>query len=574
MLSAQDLKKRLNRIDAKGYKAYKDLQGGYDLGNWTLHIDHVQSDPFAPPSKLRVVVREQRTKFPAEFLVNPVRRTAAEDFLTRRFSQWAGQVASEHRQRGKGERVGIDGCGQEILLRTSMMLREGHVEARCTVGLPARGRTILGRRAEAILLQDLPRIVEQALIWDNTDQDSMRRHVECCEDQAFLRQSLQERGLVAFIANGSLLPRQSGISDRPLNKGHAIPFVSPSELEVSFDLPHAGEVRGMGIPEGVTLVVGGGYHGKSTLLRAMERGIYNHIPGDGREGVVTVDSAVKVRAEDGRSVTGVDIHPFVSQLPFAGRTDSFSSDNASGSTSQAANIMEALEAGAGLLLVDEDTSATNFMIRDTRMQHLVPKAFEPITPFVDRVRELHQAFGVSTVLVLGGSGDYIDVADTVIMLREYQTLDVTARAREVASMVCQERHREALVPMSRPSERLPHPSSFAAGPRDRIKAAGLRSLRIGRTDVDLSLVEQLVDPSQTRALAEVFRLLGRDGALERVSLPEVADRILDEIGAQGLDWLSPFQGQHPGELALPRKQEICAAINRWRKLVLEGASSP
>jgi len=569
MFSKQDLHKKLNRIDGKGYKAYKDLQGKYDLGDWALHIDHVQSDPFAPPSKLRIFVPAQRSGFPADFLSNPVRRAAAEDFLTRQVRRCAREVGFEQGQRAKSEQVSIDRCGQEILLRTAMVLSEDGVEARCAVSLPARGRTVLGRRAEAILLQDVPRIVEQALTWVQTAQGVMREHVRCCEDQAVLRQNLAEQGLVAFVGNGSLLPRESGVSDRPLRSGQVVPFASPPELEVAFDLPHAGKVRGMGIPQGVTLVVGGGYHGKSTLLRALQRGVYNHVPGDGREWVVTMDSAVKIRAEDGRSVSGVDIHPFVSDLPFGGRTDSFSSDNASGSTSQAANIMEALEAGSGLLLVDEDTSATNFMIRDTRMQHLVPKTFEPITPFVDRVRELHQRFEVSTVLVLGGSGDYIDVADTVIMLRDYQAMDVTARAREVANEHRLERNREALEPMARARERIPHHGSFQSGPRDKIRAPNLNTVQIGRVNVDLSLVEQLVDQSQTRSLAEVFRLLGQDVFQGGLSLPELADRILEQIQSQGLDSLSRFQGQHPGELALPRKQEMCAAINRWRKLVLE-----
>ena len=101
----------------------------------------------------------------------------------------------------------------------------------------------------------------------------------------------------------------------------------------------------MGIRKGITLIVGGGYHGKSTLLKALEAGVYNHIAGDGREFVITDDTAFKLRAEDGRSITGVDISPFIKNLPNKKDTVHFSTEDASGSTSQAANLMEALESG-------------------------------------------------------------------------------------------------------------------------------------------------------------------------------------------------------------------------------------
>ncbi|MDZ7759745.1 MAG: ABC-ATPase domain-containing protein [Desulfovermiculus sp.] len=351
MHTADDLASILRRIDGKGYKAYRDIQGEYDLGTCIVQIDYVQSDPFAPPSRLRVTVSQERAAIPEELFASPVRKAAAEDFLTRSFARAIGKFHQAARGTGKAPVLGIDRPGQEILPRTSMQMDEAKVQARFVLGLPARGRTILGRQAEDLLLKTVPRLAQDALVASNLDLVAMGRHVEICEDQEFLRQALTGRGLAAFVGNGAVLPRESGISDRPLGFEQAVPFASPQGMQVQFQLPNQGLVSGMGIPQGVTLIVGGGYHGKSTLLQALERSVYNHVPEDGRELVVIDGSAVKIRAEDGRSVAGVDIEPFISQLPMGRETSAFSSDNASGSTSQAANIMEALEAGSSLLLV-------------------------------------------------------------------------------------------------------------------------------------------------------------------------------------------------------------------------------
>jgi len=447
-----------------------------------------------------------------------------------------------------------------------MRVDADRVEARITVGLPAKGRSILGRKAEQILLRDLPEMVDSSLILKNLERERLWQHIQICEDQEVLRGELAERGLVAFVGNEAILPRKSGISDEPMPRGKAIPFVAPSEQEVSVELPHSGTVTGMGVPQGVTLVVGGGYHGKSTLLKALERGVYNHVPGDGREYVVCEQSAVKIRAEDGRCVTDVNIEPFISDLPFGEDTSRFSSDNASGSTSQAANIMEALEAESRLLLLDEDTSATNFMIRDGRMQHLVAKEDEPITPFIDRVRELSSEMGVSTILVLGGSGDYFELADTVLMLKEYRPYDVTARAGELAEMYVTQRRTEIKEPLEGVIPRVPLRKSFQLGERDKIKTKGLTTVLVGRAAIDLAQVEQLVDESQTRSIAAMFKKLGEEAANGERSLSETVDALLEAIREEGLDVLSGFRGKHPGYMALPRKQELCAAVNRYRRL--------
>lgn len=560
-----DLESILPRIDGRGYKAYKDIEGSYLFSNFTLHIDHVQGDPFAAPSRLRASVPEETAGFPPELYATPAANRALCDFLSRRMAVRCGE-RSRRRGSGKSGAISIDTPGQEVLERTSVNVSDAHVEARISVGLPAAGRRILGREAAAILLEDLPGAVSAALAYSALDTEKLREHIEVVEDQVHLREKLRDSGLVAFVADGSILPRRSGVDQRPMGEG-AVVFRSPESLRREFELPNAGRITGMGVPEGVTLIVGGGYHGKSTLLSAIELGVYDHLPGDGRDRVVTVCDAVKIRAEDGRSIRGVDISPFISDLPYGKSTRDFSTDDASGSTSQAANISEALESGASVLLIDEDTSATNFMIRDHRMQELVAKEREPITPFIDKIRQMHDELGVSTALVVGGIGDYFDVADTVIMMDSYVPFDVTARARSIASEHPADRTPEGGESFGHIAPRAPVRESLdpRRGRRpEKVDAKGLTTILFGGATLDLSALEQLVSASQTRAIGDSLLMMKRfmDG---RRTVSEILDLVEGELDAQGLDALSP---RKLGAYARPRRHELAAALNRLRTLVV------
>jgi len=418
-------------------------------------------------------------------------------------------------------------------------------------------------------LRELPKIVRDTLYAKNLDLSAAEEHVLLAEDQEFIRNQLKERGLIAFIGEGSILPRRSGVSELPMTEGKVVPFQTPPSLKITFDTPNHGPIEGMGIPEGVTLIVGGGYHGKSTLLRAIERGVYKHILGDGREWVITIEDAVKIRAEDGRRIEKVDISPFINNLPYGQDTTVFSTENASGSTSQAANIMEVLEIGARLLLLDEDTSATNFMIRDVRMQKLVAKEKEPITPFIDKVRQLYESYGVSSILVVGGSGDYFDVADNVIMMEEYIPRDVTLKAKEIASEFKTLREKEGGEQFGRIAKRIPLRSSFNPykGKKVKVDAKGLHTIIFGRSTIDLSAVEQLVDVSQTRAIADaIYYALKKQYIDDATCILDIIKKVEDDIDAKGIDIISPFYGQHPGDYARPRKYEVASAINRLRTL--------
>ncbi|MGD1899434.1 MAG: P-loop domain-containing protein [Phormidesmis sp.] len=415
------------------------------------------------------------------------------------------------------------------------------------------------------------------------DSAAVKRQIHTLEDSEALRKQLDERGLVAFIGKNACLPRRSGIDERPLVSDADL-FVPPDDEPdnesnnkiVELETPHSGRLQGLGIPAGVTLIVGGGYHGKSTLLKAIEQGIYNHVPGDGREQVVAHPDTVKLRAEDGRCVTRVDISPAINHLPRGRNSRQFSTENASGSTSQAAGLIEAIEAGAKVLLIDEDTAATNFMIRDRNMQALIAKDKEPITPFVDKVRQLYDDHGVSTILVMGGCGDYFAVTDTVIAMEDYQPRIVTAQAKAIAQANLSQRQLEGGKYFGSITARTVLPGSLPE-PKDnrslKIKARK-DSLMLGCEMIDLRAIEQIVEPHQVRAIAQAIVYADRyyvDGVR---SLSKVLDCVMNDIESSGLDVLaeesSTFGQRLFGDWATFRRFELAAAINRLRTLNVKG----
>ena len=561
--TAADLDSVLRRLEGRGYKALKEITGAWDFGDFTLSIDHVQGDPFAEPSRMRVRIESGVARLePSAYATEP-RRWGTAGYLARRFADRALK-ASKPIGTGKGGQIRMAPQGQVVLRQTALQVTpDGALEARFTVGLPAHGRRIAGRAAAELLVERVGSLLRDAVIAPH-DDDAIEVAAATNEDADALRAQLSDHGLVAFVADGSALPRRSGVDDRPLEGADVVAFHAPESLAVTLHAPNAGAVPGMGVREGVTLIVGGGFHGKSTLLRAVQAGIHNHPPGDGRERVVTRRDAVKVRAEDGRSVVAVDISGFIDGLPYGRDTTEFTTENASGSTSQAAAIVEALEVGATLLLIDEDTSATNFMIRDRRMQELVPGAEEPITPFVDRVRQLSDEHGVSAVIVIGGSGDYLDVADAVIRMNEYRAIDATAAATETAARLPTGRIVEADGGFSRPPPRRIDPSSIQPRRGKRasyVRVPDDRTLQLGREVIDLVAVEQLELRAQTRAIGlALARLASRDLQAD-IPLAEALDALEHAIFDGGLDILDE---RRSGDLAEFRRYELAAALNRLR----------
>ena len=567
MQTSTDLKNLLSRIDRRGYPAYKDTKGAYQFPSYVLSIDHVQGDPFAAPSKLSVRIGGREAGFPPELYRSPCRRIALEDELVRRFGAQAGGASFRAKGSGKSGLIAISRCSQEVLERTACHLdsNTGDILLRLEVGFPANGRTINARELEKILFELLPRCVESSLLYRNLDAKRLRAVADLAEDQQYIREMLPKLGLCAFVADGSILPRASGVSPLPMKGG--IPFRSPEELRVTLELPHRGKLTGMGVKKGVTLIVGGGYHGKSTLLEALELGVYNHIAGDGREYVITDNTAVKIRAEDGRSIRQTDISMFINDLPNGKDTVHFTTEDASGSTSQAANVVESIEAGASLLLIDEDTSATNFMVRDELMQRVIHREMEPITPFIDRIRELYDLYGISTVLVAGSSGAYFHIADHIIQMDRYLPHEITALAKREAEAF--PLRPTPLEPAGAPDfDRRPKASpEFRGGERVKLKSLGRDGVSLNRESIDLRHLEQLADGEQTAALGYCVVYAQRHLLDGRRTLREVVDELEALLERQGLAALCESRGGVPF-LARPRRQEIFACFDRYRGLKL------
>ena len=567
MKTADDLRQLLYSIDRKGYPAYKSTKGSYRFGKYVLVIDHVQGDPFAAPSKLHIEVAGKMAGFPDRLYDKKHKRIALQDFLTRCFEKQTAEYSFQAKGSGKSGILSVTRCGQEILERSACTVNpaNGDVTVRFEAGFPANGRTINARELMKILFDFLPECVENALLYKNTDRARAEKVMELSEDREYIRSRLKEMGLVAFVANGSVLPRESGVSQRPM-KG-AVKFISPESMEVSMNLPYKGKIAGMGIKKGITLIVGGGYHGKSTLLKALEMGVYPHIAGDGREYVVTEDSAVKLRAEDGRSIKRTDISMFINDLPNGKDTRAFSTEDASGSTSQAANVVEAMEAGATTFFIDEDTSATNFMVRDELMQQVIHRNMEPITPFIERMRDLYELQGISTVLVAGSSGAYFQVSDTILQMDRYIPKEITARAKEAAA---------AYPSHGLPKERVKKPS-FERRPRRnpgivhkgriKIKTMGKDGVQLNHETVDLRYVEQLADYEQLTCLGYMLKHMEEEMLDGKRTVQEIVEGLLGEMEKKGFEAVSDG-GYLSGNLALPRRQEIYACVNRYRGLKL------
>ena len=577
MNTAEELKSAILKMDHRSYPAYKSLAGSWRFPEYILNIDHVQGDPFASPSSLSVRIDGKRAGFPAAFLETQARRRALEDALVRRFQRETGRLTERAKGSGKSGLIESSRPGQEVLERTACRVKTpgGEILFRFYVGFPAFGRSIAAGELVSILFEMLPKIIHAALFFHQEEAAAFQRLLFLTDDQQALRQFLKERGLAAFVADGAVLPRESGISQRPMKD--AVKFRSPDSLRVTAKLPHAGDVSGMGIPRGVTLIVGGGYHGKSTLLEALQRGVYDHIAGDGREFVVADETAVKLRAEDGRSIRNTDISLFIDHLPGGKRGAGFTTENASGSTSQAANTIEAIEAGSRLFLIDEDTCATNFMIRDALMEKVVRREQEPITPFLNRIRPLYEEAGISVILVAGSSGLFFEKADLVIQMDNYLPFDITERAKDAAREAAaggaaadgtaadHTAVREMLPPLP-DFHRCPKGERQRDGERRRkIKVTGIDEFLLDRESVRLGQVEQLADREQTAALGYALLYLEEKVFDGRTTLREAVEKLRELLEKEGMEALSGG-GRTVPSLAMPRVQEIFACVSRYRGL--------
>ena len=542
----------LKRIDGKGYKAYKELERKEFLfEDIKIRVSHVQGDPFATPSVMEI---SAENKFSRGFFDKKHKKIALEDFLIRSAYKKANNLSQKSGTGHSGEIV-IPKPSQEVLERSMLTIYKDRIVLRVFAGLPAFGRKIAGDNAIK-LFKNLFTLGKETLYPRNYEEKELSEVITLSDEQAFIRKEMKNRGIVAFIANGSVLPRRSGISDLPMQKG-AVPFRSPKSMEVSFELPDGKNITGMGIKKGITLIAGGGYHGKTTLLKAIQRGIYDHIKGDGREFVFTDKTAIKIRTEDGRSVKNADIFNFIRNIPGKTDTHNFSTENTSGSTSMASALFEAMETGSKLILIDEDTSATNFMIRDARMQKLVQK--EPIIPLIDRLRELFEKFGISSILVIGGAGDYLDVCDRVIVMENYIPLEKTEYAKMIAQEMPSGRNNSKIPQMEEIKIRILDTDSIQ---REKVKTHGKETLRIGKEFINTAFVEEFAEEGQLKTVGLAITNIIANSAKRK--FPEITAKTEKILSEKGINIL--FNGFIKPGFSMVRKFEIASVLNRMRNV--------
>ncbi|MCX4304934.1 MAG: ABC-ATPase domain-containing protein [Acetatifactor sp.] len=573
MKTAAELQTLLRQIDHKGYPAYKDTRGKYQFQQYILSIDHVQGDPFAAPSKVSLIVPGRVAGFDRACYESRVRKIAFQDYLLRRMAAKIRDYSFKAKGSGKSGLLSVSHPGQEILERSACTVNTGtgDLTVRMEIGFPANGRTINSGELAKILFDFLPVCVRQTLLASSCPKDGLEKVLFLADDQQFIREELKKKDLVAFVANGAVLPRKSGVSPLPMKE--AVAFVSPASMEVTLKLPHLGELKGMGLKKGVTLIVGGGYHGKSTLLEALELGVYNHISGDGREYVITDDTAMKLRAEDGRSIQKTDISMFIRNLPNGRDTKAFYTEDASGSTSQAANTVEAMEAGSEVFLIDEDTSATNFMIRDELMQRVVSREVEPIIPFIDRVRELYEDYGISTILVAGSCGSYFHKADCILQMNKYRPMEITELAQKEAESFPYTLGAAPKAEKPDFTRVVKRDAAFAKDDRIKLRTDGVDGFSVNREEVDLRYVEQLVDAEQLTALAHMLKYMKLHDFDGKRTLGQAVEVVYQRMETKGFgafcgsDRGEGDGGAVPGNLAIPRRQELYAALNRCRELI-------
>ena len=536
----------LSRIDGRGYKAYRDLLGASEVvRGLRVRVARVQGDPFAPPS---VAVVESGVELPVWARCCPV---AVADYLYRRLYRALGR-RSERLGEGRSGFLGVPRPGPVMLRRSGVELApSGRLVARVWVGLPSRRRRVLADAAGELLLRRVPAAVEEAL--RGLRDPGLRAHVSAWRLQEELRAALPRLGLVAFVGDGSVLPRRCGGCEEPLPG--AVPFESPPGMRVVVETSE-GSVSGMGVARGATVVAGTAFHGKTTLLEAVQYGIYNHVPGDGRERVVSLRSAVKIRAEDGRSVSCVDISTFVHDVPGGLDTSCFSTRDASGATSMAAAIQEAVEAGAELLLVDEDTSATNLLFYDERARVLIRR--KTVTTVSEQAASM-AGKGVSLVVVSSGSVPLIASADRVVVMEDYRARDATGEARSLA-----ERYRPPQAEYRPPPPRRLSPPRLS---KPKLQGTWLTDRGL-EGPLDLGFNEQLVEEGQYRLLvALAARAWSLAGGRTGREVAERVDTLLAREGFRGL------LGSEPGPgYSEVRGLDYVAVLNRLPGLRAEKAA--
>ena len=558
------LYQKIRTLNGKNYGLYKSLADKpWDFGDFALEFLHVQGDPYAPASRVVIKANLSMLGYAGEWGGEFERRLALSDFLHRKLSRLVKEKYPE-----KDAAIVFDTAGPEMLVRNSLWIDNGELRACLQVRLPGDGRKIQAEAAAEILTMVLPDLVSAGLYYSKSDEPELQQYYRVLAERKEILSQLAARGLCAFVPDGAVLPRASGLSELPLEG--AVAFTAPEQMAVTLNVCGR-DIRGMGIPKGITVITGGAFHGKSTLLQALTRAVYPHIPGDGREGIVIDESALRVGVEDGRSVRGTDLSMFVRDLPGGVSTKDFNTLSASGSTSEAANLLEAMEAGAQTFLIDEDSSAVNFLIRDIRVRKLLGDDREPLIPLTDRIKEI-SAQGYSFILVAGACGDYLDLADNIVIMANYKAecaKNVIARSDEVAtkqSIVAQ----RAFAAYMQPLQKSVRPTSQVER-QVKVKLSGDTLLQIGFLVSDTSRLNTLVDKQQRLGAGFVLLNLLQNAASnsESSDASNAGDSVAVTIQKlhekiQNVGFRNLPQGMSR-EMSLPRVVDIACVAFRLRE---------
>lgn len=561
MLTPDDLMKKLRALEQAPAQEYARIVGTYDFDDFLLTFEQVPDRPERYPARVRVTVPRDSAKFPKDVFTPKSREIAARDYIARLFASQAPRFSIS--QPGiRGGAISIETPVREVLELSAVVVGDNSIEARFTVELPVQRGRISCQAARELLMKKVPALVRNCLMFPNVDGEKLADWIETVEDAEYLRGALVDRGLVAFVADSSILPRRTSLTGKGI-----VPFNSPDGLAVTLDLPNRGSIRGMGIPKGITLITGGVSHGKTTLLRAIELGVFNHHHGDGREFVVTVPDAVGIRVEEGRRIEQVDISPIIGTIAANIDTKKFSSRSAPPAASLAANLMEALEIGTSLLLFDDENITANMVGNDGLMQKLVPPGDSAAYGLVDILPRLRDEHGISSIMV-GGSGDFFAVADTVITMKDFVCRDATAEAKRITEAYSTRRVWEHDKPFPLPAGRCPLTHSlepFKTERDSRSRPQMRRYVKYGDEYIDVSNIAQIIGQAQgrgiSRGIAMVFKMMNSSR-----SLSEAVHHVMKRVEKIGPDALS---NRHMGDLSSFRAYELAAVINRLKNLKIQ-----
>lgn len=539
MASEEVLRKTLKNADGKPFQKYKGIQNNFVLEDFEIIFDDVQNDRMGHTA-IRVRVPHKKAGFPEDMYDTKLREIALRDLIARRFRESARTHARSPIPKTSGGEVFIPRPGQEILERGSVAISPYFIEVRFTADLPADGNKV-SAVAMDLLMERIKTIISESLYFSAYKQSKVYNHLQTYENAEFIRENLDSKGIVAFIADGSVLPRRD---DDLAPMVDAKEFVTDPALKVTFDVPYGEPISGMGIPKGFTAVTGASRNGKSALLDAIFAGVYDHIPGDGREYVITSRDAAFIMAEPNRPADSVDISMFVPETPEFDDTSAAKKEFVSSPMSEFVSVSEAVEMGSKLILIDEEYSNPCVM----------RKGFLADNEKIISLSEMGSSMGRQGISLVMVSGDesVIRSADNVLVVEGFKVspakVERTGNGKE----------------FSMPADRYPVSKGivYEKGHRDvNVTAQEIRTIEIGEFKVHVP-VAALFDISQTNTVADAIAYMKEhmDGS------KNMLDVCKDAIGAIKAEDDSTDNGSGMHHATI-RAIDLAAVLNRHPQML-------